>query len=216
MSAPRWIEIGGVKIAGLAVELAGLWTHASVRRRGAGPLTICARNVRCRVEIAVAAADADRVVAGLRDEYTSEDDLRQHVDALARPRTRVFVYGTLRNGWGNHRLLVGQTFVGPAKTVAGFAMFEAGIPIVRRDASGGAIVGEVYEVDAAALRDLDRLEGHPRMYCREEVDLADGTRAWIYLWPEGKTSPWAHRAVPSGDYAQSEGGRGGRRFEVRP
>ena len=44
-----------------------------------------------------------------------------------------------------------------------------------------AVLGEIYEVDAATLVHLDGNLGHPRIYRRTSVELEDGTRADAYL-----------------------------------
>jgi gamma-glutamylaminecyclotransferase len=83
----------------------------------------------------------------------------------------VFVYGTLRRGEGNHRLLQGARFVGEACTVPGFALCDLGaFPGLVRDGAG-TVAGELYDVDAATLAALDRLEGVPSFYRRERVEL---------------------------------------------
>jgi gamma-glutamylcyclotransferase (GGCT)/AIG2-like uncharacterized protein YtfP len=51
-------------------------------------------------------------------------------------------------------------------------------------AGEGAIVGELYEVDDDTLRRLDRCEGAPSFYRREEVELEDGGRAVTYTLRE--------------------------------
>jgi gamma-glutamylcyclotransferase (GGCT)/AIG2-like uncharacterized protein YtfP len=38
--------------------------------------------------------------------------------------TLVFIYGTLKRGGGNHHLLAGQEFRGPARTAPGFTLYE--------------------------------------------------------------------------------------------
>ncbi len=93
---------------------------------------------------------------------------------------RVFVYGSLRRGQGNHGLLDGARFAGEAETLPRWAMLDLGafpgvVPGCDR------VRGEVYDVDAATLAALDRLEGHPRFYRRRPVELADGTRAAMYV-----------------------------------
>jgi gamma-glutamylcyclotransferase (GGCT)/AIG2-like uncharacterized protein YtfP len=93
----------------------------------------------------------------------------------------VFVYGSLLAGEGNHRVLRGARLLGPAKTPQEFSMFSLGsFPGVVR---GGetAIVGEVYEVDAATLAGLDQLEGHPRFYRRTPLRLDDHGEVETYL-----------------------------------
>jgi gamma-glutamylaminecyclotransferase len=107
--------------------------------------------------------------------------------------THVFVYGTLKHGFGNHRaLLRDATFVGKGTTILPFVMrSNGGFPVVlrhRADETGLAhnISGEIYEVDDTVLRQLDGLEGHPNWYEREEVavDVADtGVQqsCWMYI-----------------------------------
>lgn len=102
----------------------------------------------------------------------------------------VFVYGTLKTGFGNNRLLSNGVFVGKAVTVLPFVMRNTGgFPVVFRDRSPSPshnIEGEVYEVNDETLRRLDSLEGHPDWYVRDEtnVDIQDtGVQqsCWIYF-----------------------------------
>jgi gamma-glutamylaminecyclotransferase len=113
----------------------------------------------------------------------------------------VFVYGTLKRGYGNNRLLANAEFVGEATTVGRYKMLHAGsFPVAMRSTEGKQrrpIVGEVFrikEYDDVTLQLLDRLESNGRMYNRRVVDvrLADGkrTRAWIYL---GDHKFWRYR-----------------------
>jgi gamma-glutamylcyclotransferase (GGCT)/AIG2-like uncharacterized protein YtfP len=95
--------------------------------------------------------------------------------------TRVLVYGSLLKGEPNHRLLARAAFVGAVRTTAEFTLHDLGaFPGM---VAGGAdtIAGEVYEVDAATLADLDRLESHPRWYKRTPITLADGAEVETYL-----------------------------------
>ena len=57
--------------------------------------------------------------------------------------------------------------------------------------TGTVITGDLYQVNDEELHALDSLEGHPRWYCREEVNIKVktgdkyvSTTAWIYLMPE--------------------------------
>jgi len=62
--------------------------------------------------------------------------------------------------------------------------------------------GEVYEVGAATLVALDRLEGHRRFYERTVIALDDGTEVYAYLLraeqvrgrPQIPTGDWRSRA----------------------
>lgn len=101
--------------------------------------------------------------------------------------TRLFVYGTLKRGCCNHRYLAGQTYLGPARTLPGFRLYDlGGYPgIVARSDDRDGVKGEVWEVDAAALRELDRFEGvHEGLYRREPLPLLppfDGAPVDAYL-----------------------------------
>jgi len=132
-----------------------------------------------------------------RAEITENRPDGRVVAEWAAPPVRVFVYGSLMRGFHNHRLLADATFVGENRTVPGFAMWSMGAyPAVTRNPGGTAVPGEVYEVDAETLTALDQLEGHPVHYRRESVRLADGTEAWVYLYP----APPDRASVPGNDW----------------
>jgi len=120
--------------------------------------------------------------------------------------TNIFVYGTLRKGFGNNRLLKDSRFVGDAVTVRRYGMYASGIPYVHEDEAFCTVVGEVYEVDIDTLLKLDRLEGHPNFYRRKTVDvcLATGNsiRADIYFH-QGGVGDHMHKVV-NGDYKYQE------------
>jgi len=100
-----------------------------------------------------------------------------------RESQRVFVYGSLLRGLENHGVLTGARFGGCYETAPGFRMYEYSYfpAVVAMPESDESIVGEVYDVDAAGMKRLDRLEGHPSFYCRTWIDLCDGSGAWCYL-----------------------------------
>ena len=72
----------------------------------------------------------------------------------------LFVYGTLMRGGVRHWLLADQRFVGEARTLPRYALYDLGTfpGMVRRD-GGVAVSGELYEVAANRLADLDDEEG---------------------------------------------------------
>lgn len=122
----------------------------------------------------------------------------------------VFVYGTLKKGFSNHRLLAGSEYLGTAQTVEKYAMYTTGTPIVLKDEAVSPIHGELYRVNEATLVALDSLEGHPDWYRREEISIfVDGEQgryqetAWLYfsldrrgtLVPEGKFLKEVRRQV---------------------
>lgn len=115
-----------------------------------------------------------------------------------RSMTHVFVYGTLRAGECNHRLLQGARLIASARTEPFFRMYSlGGFPGI---VPGGEtqIVGEVYAVDGAMLARLDRLEGHPDFYTRTPIPLDDGAQAHAYLLRA--TQVRGKPLIPSGDW----------------
>jgi len=114
------------------------------------------------------------------------------------PATRVFVYGTLMQGEANHRLLADAQFLGEARTAPGFTLHDLGAFPAMVPGSGQAVEGEVYAVSAETLARLDRLEGHPRFYCRALITLDDGSVAQAYLLPRERVA--RHAVIPSGSW----------------
>ena len=95
-------------------------------------------------------------------------------------KVKVFVYGTLKQGYGNHCLLEDSTFLGKCTTEPEFTLhslyaFPAVLPF-----GNTAIKGEVYEVDDKTFKRLDRLEGYPSLYERIQIPTEYGD-AWIYV-----------------------------------
>lgn len=96
---------------------------------------------------------------------------------------KIFVYGTLMKGFGNHHLLEeeGSAYLGRAITCEKYVLHCAGVPFVHPSPSDLSIPterttqihGEVYEVsDRTVLDRLDRLEGHPDFYCRTKIQVS--------------------------------------------
>jgi gamma-glutamylcyclotransferase (GGCT)/AIG2-like uncharacterized protein YtfP len=102
--------------------------------------------------------------------------------AAVRRCPRALVYGTLKPGERNHRLIADARRHGAAETVPGFRLLHGDVPAVDRGGTA-RIRGELFAVTAEQLARMDELEGHPDWYRREIVDLADGRQAWIYLHP---------------------------------
>ncbi|XP_043288574.1 putative gamma-glutamylcyclotransferase CG2811 isoform X2 [Venturia canescens] len=126
------------------------------------------------------------------------------------PLHRVFVYGTLKRGEPNHRILQNTKdggyakFLGCGKTVNKYPLVIAtkyNIPfLLKKPDTGNQILGEVYDVDTKMLEKLDELEEHPSFYVRteEEVLMAPAAnlkpninfeemgilcKAWTYFLP---------------------------------
>jgi gamma-glutamylaminecyclotransferase len=98
---------------------------------------------------------------------------------------KVFVYGTLKRGYHNHRLLAGAKYLGEANLNGPHILLDAGFPVcVKLPTGAGLVTGELYEVTAEQLKRLDQLEGEGRMYHRRKRKFTtpEGKcRAWIYL-----------------------------------
>jgi gamma-glutamylcyclotransferase (GGCT)/AIG2-like uncharacterized protein YtfP len=118
---------------------------------------------------------------------------------------RLFVYGSLLGGEVNHRHLSGAPFLGESTTEPGYRMVDLGPYPAVLEGGTTAVRGEVYEVDEDKMAWLDEFEGHPDVYRRCTVRLADGAGAIAYLLekkdladgrPHVDGGDWlAHRAV---------------------
>lgn len=97
----------------------------------------------------------------------------------------VFVYGTLKSGWGNHeRYMVNVKFIKKVliKGISIHTDNETRLPFAMKNKKG-VIQGEIYEVDDKTLKMLDRLESHPIWYKRHLFKVGE-YKVWIYLNPE--------------------------------
>jgi gamma-glutamylaminecyclotransferase len=110
----------------------------------------------------------------------------------------VFVYGTLMRGEINHRLLATARLVAEAQTEPCFELFDLGhFPAM--SAGGQTVVrGEIYAVDDQTLVRLDRLEGHPELYQRTPIRLANGQEVQTYLMADARTR--RRPVISSGDW----------------
>lgn len=98
----------------------------------------------------------------------------------------IMVYGTLKKGYWNNRLLSGAEFVGEALTKKTYTMHGHGVPFINPDRDGLPVKGEVYRIDEKRhLPDLDRLEGHPNTYTRTTIDaqlLSNGEEVLVDIY----------------------------------
>lgn len=99
----------------------------------------------------------------------------------------LFVYGTLKRGWGNNRLLEGAKFVGEAYSHKSYALANGGFPIAYTKYREGfpmlPIKGEVWSVNDSHIARCDRLEGHPDWYRRNTIQATvngDDVETYIY------------------------------------
>jgi gamma-glutamylcyclotransferase (GGCT)/AIG2-like uncharacterized protein YtfP len=135
------------------------------------------------------------------------------------PRRPFFVYGTLRRGQGNYRLLRGRTISEHEAVLPGHALHAAGLPYVVPAGAGDLVVGELMFVRPSAYADvlatLDGLEGYrpgrtslyERIAARAQYRCGDEDRAveaWVYL-AGAHFTPSSATFVASGDWLDARG-----------
>ncbi|WP_396268349.1 gamma-glutamylcyclotransferase family protein [Ideonella sp.] len=93
---------------------------------------------------------------------------------------RIFVYGTLKEGFPNAYLNLGQRVPGLFRTVQRFPFYVVRLPLenrapwlIHQPGLGHHVIGQVFEVDEANLEAIDRFEevGQPTGYTRVPVML---------------------------------------------
>jgi gamma-glutamylaminecyclotransferase len=112
---------------------------------------------------------------------------------------KIFVYGTLKKGFGNHRLIKEARFLGES-FIKGTMYSMGAFPGVVLKGDNN-IKGEVYEVDEGQLFSMDRLEGHPNFYRRTPIKTVDGEDVETYVI----NSEYIHsrHEVTSGDWGKN-------------
>lgn len=104
----------------------------------------------------------------------------------------VFVYGTLKYGYGNWKwCLSNEEYLGPSVTADRFVMGNVGFPyIFPEDKVSGLVdddllkpvLGDLFKVsDDQTMVRLDHLEGEGYHYHRKLIQTAQGETAWIYV-----------------------------------
>lgn len=95
----------------------------------------------------------------------------------------VAVYGSLRKGKGNHRVLENSELVDTIR-VKGFDMFSLGAYPYCVPDKNGEITVELYRIASDSVgKSLDILEGYPSFYDRKLISTPHGD-AWIYFIDE--------------------------------
>lgn len=112
-------------------------------------------------------------------------------EPTARGTHVVAVYGTLKQGHGNHDRFLGTAhYLGSGTTADRYPLVINGLPYLLDDRDSGYNVEvELYSVSDSLLERLDGLEGHPAWYRRRQIPIVlDGTGelcdAWVYLMPD--------------------------------
>ena len=91
----------------------------------------------------------------------------------------LLVYGTLKRGGALSSHLRNSEFLNEEK-VHGFEMFNLGwYPGIKK--GPGTIYGEIYSIPVELLSSLDRVEGVPYLYDREEIITSHGV-TYVYVY----------------------------------
>lgn len=120
----------------------------------------------------------------------------------------VFVYGTLKEGHGNHRLIADSVFEGPGRIQG--SLYVVGLPYFKNEGEG-YVYGELYTVDDPTLARLDRLEGYNEhnpersFYKRIEVETAVGDDEGYFIEGFGKAFVYEYNGAVHPDTRVKEG-----------
>lgn len=112
---------------------------------------------------------------------------------------KLYVYGTLRRGFGLHSALKGANFIKTVELV-GFKMYDnIGFPyVVKTGSPSQKVTAELFEITDDHLKVCDEIEGHPYHYQRIEIDEPEV--GFIYTVEEKKVK--GLRRIKSGDWAK--------------
>lgn len=102
----------------------------------------------------------------------------------------LFVYGTLKRGQPQNRLLEGEDFVGSVRTLPRYRLYANGqYPCLVEDEENGICVeGELWRVRESTLEKLDKYEGVPDLYERRAVAIQDCAEAAFAYFYQGKVN----------------------------
>jgi len=105
--------------------------------------------------------------------------------------TLLFIYGTLKRGGTNHRVIADQNYLGEARTRPGYRLFiVADYPgLVRDQSDQRGVLGEIWSVNPPKLDELDAFEGvAEKLYRRDPIPLLPpydtrNVQTYLYLRP---------------------------------
>lgn len=175
--------------------------HTELLEEETGAVSANLTDEQCKAQ-AVERGDYD--VEETERETIRVRDLKRAIDLLRPPKPEatnfVFVYGTLKRNFGNHRRIALSDEDTPAQDIGdavsvdtNYCMSNHGFPVLWQAEAGHAVRGEVYRLSDKTLTACDHLEGHPHFYCREQrqfkltrsqhPEFDDGMviTAWVYL-----------------------------------
>jgi gamma-glutamylcyclotransferase (GGCT)/AIG2-like uncharacterized protein YtfP len=96
----------------------------------------------------------------------------------------LFLYGSLKRGHSNHARVADQHYLGDAVTEPRYRIIQLGEygGLVRDDAAGRAVKGELWAVSPACLAELDEFETGEGLWARHPVDVAGRAGVEAYFW----------------------------------
>jgi gamma-glutamylaminecyclotransferase len=127
-------------------------------------------------------------------------------------KSRVFVFGTLKQGFPNFHVNSGCRLSGTFVTSRAYPLYLVGERrspwMLDQPGAGVCVRGEVFEVDGAALARMDVLErvGEPEGYRRVRIEVAgtgssEPVDAFVYLKDPAEFPPHAGSAIgPLSEY----------------
>ena len=101
---------------------------------------------------------------------------------------KLFVYGTLKEGYGNNRYYLYDCEKLGEGWLKGFEMRASGIPFVYySNDPESKVYGDIYRVPwDKIVNSIDFLEGHPSFYTRTWIEDQLGG-VWVYLCDYSRT-----------------------------
>lgn len=99
-------------------------------------------------------------------------------------RTILFIYGSLKRGQANHRLIADQEYLGEAVTDSRYRIVHLGRygGLVRADPGGLPVKGELWAVSRCCLGELDDFEQQEGLYFRSPVSVVGRDGVEAYYW----------------------------------
>src|SRR5260370_30150481 len=96
----------------------------------------------------------------------------------------LFVYGTLKRGFPQNRLLADQEFIGEVQTLPHYRLLTNGsYPcLVPEPGQGVAVHGELWLVEESPLARIDEYESVPLTFLPQEIEISGhSTHAWAFF-----------------------------------